>query len=121
MTRPGKMNIFDHHPASLTAEAIDLLLERPGIRIERIVSLGQATPAGEWYDQPDDEWVLLLSGSAGLLVEGDAAPVILQRGDFLLLPARCRHRVEWTDKEETTVWLACHIKTQVDRLKAEDC
>lgn len=108
MTAAELKNIFapvaDRH-----AETFELLLERPGIRFERIVSSGQATPPGEWYDQPGDEWVLLLAGSAGLLIEGEPAPRKLQPGDYLLLPAGCRHRVEWTDSAAATVWLACHI------------
>ena len=96
-------------PDATAAEVCEELLVRPGARIERIVSHGQATPAGEWYDQPWDEWVLLVTGGAGLLVEGEAAPRQLQPGDYLLLPAHCRHRVEWTAADRETVWLAVHL------------
>ncbi len=90
-------------------EIFETLLERPGIKIERIVSSGQATPAGEWYDQAGDEWVLLLSGSAGILIKGEKTARALKAGDFLLLPAGCRHRVEWTDSAVKSVWLAVHF------------
>jgi len=90
-------------------ELFEALLEKPGIKIERIVSSGQATPQGEWYDQEENEWVLLLCGSAGLLIEGDPYPRRLAAGDFLLLPAGCRHRVEWTDPAVKSVWLAVHF------------
>lgn len=116
MTLPEKESIFRPVPDRTTGELLETLIERSGIRIERIVSTGQATPEGVWYDQPDDEWVLLLSGSACLLIQGEPEPLLLQQGDYLLLPARCRHRVEWTDEKKQTVWLACHLKTQVDRL-----
>jgi cupin 2 domain-containing protein len=101
-------NILSDLPDS-PDEIFETLLEKPGTRIERIISSGQATPQGEWYDQSDDEWVLLLSGSAGLLLEGEETVRTLKAGDFLHLPAGCRHRVEWTDPEVKSVWLAVHF------------
>jgi cupin 2 domain-containing protein len=88
------------------AERFEELLTRPGARIERIVSSGQSTPAGEWLAQAWDEWVLLVAGRAGLTIQGEA-PLILQSGDYLLIPADKRHRVDWT--ERPTVWLAVHF------------
>jgi cupin 2 domain-containing protein len=105
-------NILANLPDS-AEEILETLLEKPGIKIERIISSGQATPQGEWYDQPGDEWVLLLSGSAGLLIEGEISPRRLAAGDYLLLPAGCRHRVEWTDPEVKSVWLAVHFPPQL--------
>ena len=90
-------------------EIIDTLLINASGRIERIISNGQATPDGIWYDQDKDEWVLLLQGSAGVLLEGEEEPVTLLPGDYLLLPAHCRHRVVWTEKNTQTIWLAVHI------------
>ena len=90
----------------LPDEVVDLLVERPGLRIERIVSTGQATPEGQWYDQDTDEWVLLVEGSARLRIEGEQADRELSEGDWILLPAHCRHRVTWTRAEPATVWLA---------------
>lgn len=106
---PAGGNLLAVLPRAGSTEAFEQLLARPGLRIERIVSHGQATPDGEWYDQAWDEWVLLVSGGAGLLVEGEAAPRTLGPGDYLLLPAHCRHRVAWTDPGRATVWLAVHI------------
>ncbi|MBA1203286.1 cupin domain-containing protein [Pseudomonas capeferrum] len=94
----------DANPAS--PEWIDALLTRPGLRIERIVSTGQASPPGFWYDQEEGEWVVLLSGSAGLRLEHEAQTRVLAPGDHLDIPPHCRHRVEWTDKAVPTVWLA---------------
>ena len=90
----------------LPDEVVDLLVDRPGLRIERIVSTGQATPEGQWYDQDTDEWVLLVEGSARLRIEGEQADRELSQGDWILLPAHCRHRVTWTRAEPPTVWLA---------------
>lgn len=101
-------NLLALPAADLDGEHFETLLERPGVRVERIISTGQATPEGEWYDQSWDEWVLLLSGEALLLLEGGAARRLLP-GDALLLPAHCRHRVDWTSTDEPTIWLALHF------------
>ena len=100
-------NLFDDVVPNLPAERFDELLARPGMRIARIVSTGHASPAGHWYDQASDEWVLLVEGSAGLEIEGEAVRR-LDRGDYLLIPARRRHRVAWTDPDRPTIWLAVH-------------
>lgn len=89
-----------------TPEWVDDLLKRPGLRIERIVSSGQCSPPGFWYDQPESEWILLLSGSAGLRLEHETHTRLLGPGDCLDIPAHCRHRVEWTAQSTHTVWLA---------------
>lgn len=94
----------------LADETVETLVERPGLRIERIVSTGQATPEGEWYDQETDEWVLVVEGNARLRIEGEARDRELSAGDFVFLPAHCRHRVAWTDEVRPTVWLAIHFR-----------
>lgn len=99
-------NVFVDVPAGLPGEVIESLLSANGVRIERIVSHGQASPEGFWYDQEEHEWVLLLKGSAGLQVEGENSLRELGAGDYLLLPAHLRHRVAWTDASEETIWLA---------------
>jgi cupin 2 domain-containing protein len=101
-------NLFDPVPPEIPAEIIQVLQSTDNFRLERIVSAGQATPPGEWYDQDDHEWVALLSGSAGLRFEDEAGPRVLSPGDYLLIPAHRRHRVEWTDPKTPTVWLALH-------------
>ncbi len=103
-------NIFTNLPDATSGELFQPLLERGGVRIERIVSHGQATPEGEWYDQGWDEWVLVLSGSAGLLIEGETQPRELREGDYLQLPAHCRHRVVWTAPDSPTLWLTVQWK-----------
>ena len=103
-------NLFTEIPEDFSQEIIEILLGTPYFRLERILSAGQASPPGFWYDQDTHEWVALLAGSAGLLLEGDPEAVILKPGDHLLIPAHRRHRVEWTSSEEKTVWLALHFK-----------
>ena len=103
--------LFAGLPSSaLAAEQVTALLERPGLRIERIVSTGQTTAEGEWYDQEADEWVLLVKGAARLHIDGEPGDRSLAPGDFILLPAHCRHRVTWTDEAGPTVWLAIHFE-----------
>jgi len=106
------LNILTHLPPALTGEAVDAIVQSGPVRIERIVSNGQATPAGEWFDQGQDEWVLLLSGSAGLLFDGEQTPRQLGPGDHTLIPAGCRHRVAWTDPDMQTVWLTVHFPAE---------
>ena len=91
-------------------ELFEVLAQTPGARVERIVSTGQSTPPGEWYDQESDEWVLLVSGAARLEIDGEAERR-LGPGDWLLLPARCRHRVTWTRASPPTVWVAVHMQS----------
>ncbi len=108
--KPLANNLFAGIPEKIPEEIIDVLLKTPGFNLERIVSAGQATVPGQWYDQETNEWVIILSGSAGLLFEGEAEVRTLRPGDYLLIPAHCRHRVEWTDSKEKTVWLALHYR-----------
>ncbi len=99
-------NLFEGIPDSLGEEKFDNLLETPAVRIERIISRGQASPPGFEYDSEEQEWVLLLRGSACLSFSGQDDRVILKPGDSLLIPAHVRHRVEWTDPAQETIWLA---------------
>jgi cupin 2 domain-containing protein len=101
-------NIYAGIPDSLPEELFQILFENRRFRIERIVSRGQATPEGQWYDQDLDEWVILLQGAAGLRFEGEEPRVDLLPGDHVHIPAHTRHRVEWTTGHENTVWLAIH-------------
>ena len=101
-------NIFACIPKHMLDEAFEVLLKTCEFKLERIVSRGHCTPAGQWYDQPRDEWVILLKGSAGLRIDGQDELVRLGPGDYVHLPAHLKHRVEWTDPESETVWLALH-------------
>jgi len=99
----------DLPPGRAVKELLTVLLGRPDLRIERIVSTGQVTPDGEWYDQDTDEFVLVVTGAARLRIEDEAEDRQLAEGDWLLLPAHCRHRVTWTRAEPPTIWLAVHF------------
>lgn len=101
-------NLYACANAPIATEQITPLLNGGRFRIERIVSQGHATPPGQWYDQSDNEWVVLLTGSATLHIEGEAAARPLIPGDWILLPAHLRHRVESTDDRQPTIWLAIH-------------
>ena len=106
--RSLRKNIFADLPAKLTEELLETLIDSECVRIERIVSQGQTTPPGRYYDQDRDEWVLVLQGRALLSCDGMSDPIALAAGDYYLIPAHCRHRVEWTDPDDHTVWLAIH-------------
>ena len=95
-------------PSPQAEEQVERLIDGPGVRIERIVSTGQASPPGFCYDQPDDEFVVLHSGSARMRFEADDLVLDLKPGDWVEIPAHVRHRVESTQVEPPTVWLAVH-------------
>jgi len=101
-------NLFTTGTEPKREEIFETVLETDRFRLERIISTGQATPAGQWYDQQRNEWVALLSGSAGLLFEGERETRVMKAGDHVIIPAHLRHRVEWTDPDHATVWLALH-------------
>ncbi len=104
-------SIFSGFPEIAESKEItETLLETKQFRLERILSTGQKTPPGEWYDQNANEWVILLSGEAGVLFEGEAEACVMRPGDYVHIPAHRRHRVEWTDPEHKTVWLTLHYK-----------
>ena len=106
---PLRGNLRHYMPAPGGAEDIAILLHRPGMRIERIVSQAHASPPGFWYDQDEDEFVLLVSGAATLSIRNAAdemRTVHLGPGDWLHLPAHCAHRVEATAPDQPTLWLA---------------
>lgn len=102
-------NILANLPSALTKEECETLAESKGGRIERIVSRGQVTPKNEWYDQDHDEWVMVVTGAASLQFEDNPTAQRLNAGDYLMIPAHCRHRVGWTDPGVETVWLAIHF------------
>jgi cupin 2 domain-containing protein len=101
-------NLFTNLPSPSDEESLSEILVRPGLRIERIVSFGQVSPAGFWYDQPHGEWVVVLAGAARLRFEDEPTPRTLMPGDHVSIPPHRRHRVEWTDPARPTVWLAVH-------------
>ena len=99
-------NIFPLPGTADDTEQITTLLRAAGMRVERIVSHGQCSPAGFWYDQHEDEWVILLAGAASVAFDDGKPPQPLRAGDHLMIPAGIRHSVAWTDPDQDTVWLA---------------
>jgi cupin 2 domain-containing protein len=90
-------NIFDGLPENLSEEVFEDIIRAPNVRIERIVSRGHASPEVGWYDQEENEWVILFE---------DGRQFVLKKGDYLNIPAHLKHRVLWTDKQDFTIWLA---------------
>lgn len=100
-------NLFADLPVALPAEVSHTLLRAGTFRIERIISRGHTSPEGFWYDQEEHEWVLLISGAARLRVEGEQ-PIEMVSGSYLNIPAHQRHRVEWTDPDQLTIWVGIY-------------
>ena len=102
-------NLFAELPAATQQdEQFSTLLERTELRIERIVSTGQASPPDFWYDQPGGEWVLVVQGEAKLRFADEAEARHLKAGDFVEITPRREHRVDWTPADQVTIWLAIH-------------
>ena len=102
-------NLFEALPDATNAEIVEDLLKGEGIRIERIVSQGQRSPESGWYDQEENEWVIVLKGSGRIEYE-DGGEDLLEEGDYVNIPRHRKHRVAWTDPDKPTVWLAVFYK-----------
>jgi len=100
-------NIFDNMPSDLTSEAFSNLLKTDAIKIERIISKGHKSPESGWYNQQQNEWLMLIKGRAVLTFE-DQSERKLEAGDYLNIPAHQKHKVSWTDPDIETVWLTVH-------------
>ena len=100
-------NIYNLSQEVPQLEQFEKIVSGKNIQIERIISTGQTTPSGQWYDQELDEWVILLRGEAELSYAGDTR-IRLKAGDYLLIPAHTKHRVEYTSVEPACIWLAVH-------------
>ena len=98
-------NIYSSIPADISKELFQDILITDTFTVKRIVSKGHASPKDFWYDQDQNEWVILLTGRAGLLFEGSDTIIELTPGDYIIIPAHLQHRVEWTDPNIETVWL----------------
>ena len=115
---PKLINLLADIPVELPEELIEVVLRAPGVRIERIVSQGHCSPDGFWYDQDENEFVLLVAGAARLVFEGEAKPVEMKPGSFVQIKAHQRHRVELTDPNQKTVWLAVFYPSEECKAKS---
>jgi cupin 2 domain-containing protein len=101
-------NLFESIPQNLENEVFEQLIESGSVRIERIISKGHTSAKSGWYDQEQHEWVVLLKGKA-IIAFTDKSSVTLRVGDYISIKAHEKHRVEWTDPEIETIWLAVHF------------
>jgi cupin 2 domain-containing protein len=98
-------NIFDSIPEDMRAEVFDNIVSSPNLRIGRILSKGHTSPETGWYDQDENEWVMVIDGQATIeFVDGTL--VSLRKGDYLNIPAHSKHKVSWSDPNQITIWLA---------------
>jgi cupin 2 domain-containing protein len=111
---PSTRNLLTPLPLARDAEISEALVTGRGLRLERIVSLGQVSPEAFWYDQDEAEWLMVLTGGARLAIAGEVEERILGPGDAVFLPAHCRHQVVWTDPDRPTVWLALFVDTKLN-------
>ena len=100
-------NIFDAIPEILGTEVFEQLTGSEDVRIERIISKGHTSPDSGWHDQNKNEWVIVLRGSAILSFENEPS-IKLKAGDFVNIAAHKKHKVEWTEPDIETIWLAVH-------------
>ena len=100
-------NIFENLPAELKEEFFEEILSAKDFKLERIISEGHASPPNFWFDQDKNEFVLLLKGKARLSFE-DSGKLELNSGDYLIIKAHQKHRVDWTDPNQKTFWLTIH-------------
>ena len=101
-------NLFSGFSSIASKEQFAELLASPNIRIERIVSTGQSSPSNFWYEQQTAEWILILQGQALLRFEDEPDARRLVPGDYIDISPQRRHRVDWTDPSQPTIWLAVH-------------
>ncbi|TQF67997.1 cupin domain-containing protein [Pseudoalteromonas luteoviolacea] len=101
----NKQNVFHAIPNNLQDEFFEVIAGNDEVKIERIVSKGHTSPDEGWYDQAQHEWVMVLQGAGELTFE-DGRIVKLEPGEYINIPAHCKHKVSWTLPGEETVWLA---------------
>lgn len=105
-------NIFTKLPEMFSnSEIIEPLYENQSVCIERITSVDMHNDNGEWYDQDNDEWVIVLQGEGGLMFD-DSSKVVLSPGDYLFIPAHRRHMLTHTSGNPPCIWLTVHILTK---------
>jgi cupin 2 domain-containing protein len=99
-------NLFDNIPKDIPQEIFQDLLKTENLRIERVISKGQSSPESGWYDQTENEWVVVLQGHAKLRFEKDDQLIELTSGMYVDIKAGTKHKVQWTTPDQETIWLA---------------
>jgi cupin 2 domain-containing protein len=102
-------NFFFGIPKHIDDEIFDTILSSAGCEIKRIISKGNQSPSDYWYDQVKNEWVMVLKGAAELKFKENGKTVKMMPGDYVYIPPHCKHRVEWTDPDVETIWLAVYF------------
>jgi len=102
-----KTNIFTNIPKKLNEELFEDILNKPNIKIQRIISDGNTEEEFQWYDQNNDEWVIILQGAA-IIEFKDEDDIKLETGDYINIPAHKKHKISWLNKDIKTIWLAVH-------------
>ncbi len=115
VTIPAISNFFSHTHSVTSEEIFETLVSTRNVKIERIISKGQGTPDNEWLTQNLSEWVILLKGSAILSFEESKKTIKMNPGDYILIPANTKHRVEWTDPDNQSFWLAIHFDKEQEK------
>lgn len=100
-----KKNIFQNIPTSIPEEIFESIVESDFVKIERIISKGQKSPGNFWFDQEKTEWIIVIKGKARLQFENRNI-IELSEGDYINIPAHKKHKVDWTDPDNETIWLA---------------
>ncbi|ENV46231.1 hypothetical protein P255_00370 [Acinetobacter brisouii CIP 110357] len=106
----NSFNIFDSLPKDLSSEVFEDIVHSSTVRIERIVSKGHCSPEIGWYDQDENEWVMIVEGEAVLEFD-DGSKCKLSTGDYINIPAHVKHKVIWTNPNQITIWLAVFYKS----------
>lgn len=108
MNDSAKGSLFRNLPDAMKEERAEELCRSKSFRIERITSAGQVSPTGFWFDQPKEEWVVVVQGRAEVSLLDPNETIHLSAGDWLMIEAHRKHRVEATSRQPLTIWLAVH-------------
>jgi cupin 2 domain-containing protein len=103
------LNIFTDPGIEDTKELFEVIATLDDARIERIITQKPYSSPGQWYNQEQDEWVVLLRGNATIEIR-DQGLIELRSGDYIMLPAHCQHRITRTSADPACIWLAVHGK-----------
>ena len=99
-------NIFAEIPGDLDNELMQVLQQSDNIKIQRIVSKGQVSPESGWYDQQQNEWVIVIKGEA--IITFEQTEVAMHAGSYINIPAHTKHKVSWTHADLETIWLVVY-------------